>query len=411
MNYELFLAKRFTAAKQYKSSISSPIIKIAITAIALGVVMMLVTVATGIGLQRKIRDKIAVFKGHVVISNYDNNNSVTTQNPIDLKQQFYPNFTNVQGVAYVQPFASKAGIIRTEKDFEGVVFKGVGQKYNWTTLKEYLVAGAIPKLEGKVSNDVLISEELSDRLGLNVNDKFDTYFIKENPASLPNRRVFKVCGIYNSGFNEFDKSFILGDLRHIQKLNKWKVDQVGGFEVLLNDFESLEDKGGQIYSEIDSTLNSYTIYELYPSIFEWLKLFDTNIYIIIFIMVLVAGINMITALLVLILERTQTIGVLKALGANNWSVRKLFLYNASYLILRGLFWGNLIGVGLLLIQKYFGIISLDPETYYVNEAPVYLNLGYILILNIGTLLLCLLMLLVPSYIITKISPATAVKFE
>jgi lipoprotein-releasing system permease protein len=411
LNYELFLAKRFTAAKQHKSSISSPIIKIAITAIALGIVMMLVTVATGIGLQRKIRDKIAVFKGHIVITNYDNNNSVTTQNPISLEQNFYPNFNNIEEVAFVQPFASKAGIIRTAKDFEGVVLKGVDRNYNWSTIKEYLIEGEVPQFGEKASAQVLISQEMSDRLGLNLNDKFDTYFIKENPGSLPNRRIFEVSGIYNSGFSEFDKSFVLGDIRHIQKLNKWKLNQVGGFEVLLKDFESLETVGGKIYSDIDSTLNSHTIYELYPSIFEWLKLFDTNIYIIIIIMVLVAGINMITALLVLILERTQTIGVLKALGANNWSVRKLFLYNASYLILRGLFWGNVIGLSILLLQKYFGIISLDPETYYVSKAPVYINLGYILLLNLGTLLLCLLMLLVPSYIITKISPAKAVKFE
>lgn len=411
MNYELFLAKRFTAAKQYKSSISSPIIKIAITAIALGIVMMLITVATGIGLQRKIRDKIAVFKGHVVVTNYDNNNSVTTQNPINLSQDFYPEFKGVTGIEYVQPFASKAGIIRTEKDFEGIVLKGVGSNYNWESINEYIIDGKVPDFGEKVSNKVLISEEMSNRLGLTTNDKFDTYFIKENPGSLPNRRIFQVAGIYNSGFSEFDKSFVLGDIRHIQKLNKWTKDQVGGFEILLQDFESLEEKGGEIYASIDSTLNSHTIYDLYPSIFEWLKLFDTNIYIIIAIMILVAGINMITALLVLILERTQTIGVLKALGANNWSIRKMFLYNASYLILRGLFWGNVIGLSILLLQKYFGIISLDPETYYVSEAPVYLNVAYVLLLNVGTLILCLLMLLVPSYIITKISPAKAVKFE
>ncbi|MFC2127629.1 ABC transporter permease [Bacteroidota bacterium] len=411
MNYELFLAKRFTAAKQHKSSISSPIIKIAITAISLGIVMMLVTVATGLGLQNKIREKIAVFKGHVQIINYDNNNSETTQVPISKTQEFYPEFKNITGIKKVQVFASKAGIIRTEKDFEGVVLKGVDENYSWGSIQEYMVVGRLPNLSEKVSNEILISETISDRLGLKVGEKFDTYFIKDSGISRFNRRVFTICGIYNSGFQEFDQSIIIGDIRQIQKLNKWKADEVGGFEVVLEDFDTLEEKAHLIYSEIPSTLNSQSILEMYPSIFEWLQLFDTNIYIIIAIMILVAGINMITALLVLILERTQSIGVLKALGANNWSVRKIFLYNASYLILYGLFWGNVIGLSLLFVQKYFGIITLDPETYYVSKAPVYINLVYVLLLNLGTLILCLIMLLVPSYIITKISPAKAVKFE
>ncbi|WP_139959120.1 ABC transporter permease [Flavicella sediminum] len=411
MNYELFLAKRFTAAKQHKSSISSPIIKIAITAISLGIVMMLVTVATGLGLQNKIREKISVFRGHIQIINYDNNNSETTQIPISKNQEFYPNFKNIEGVKKVQVFASKAGIIRTEKDFEGVVLKGVGEDYNWESLQEYLVAGKLPVFTDKLSNEILISEVISDRLGLVTGDKFDTYFMKDSGVSRFNRRVFTVCGIYNSGFQEFDQSIVIGDIKHIRKLNKWKDDEVGGFEVVLADFDRLEEKSNLIYSEISSTLNSQSILEMYPSIFEWLRLFDTNIYIIIAIMILVAGINMITALLVLILERTQAIGVLKALGANNWSVRKIFLYNASYLIARGLFWGNTIGLSLLFVQKYFGVITLDPATYYVSEAPVYIHLGYVLLLNVGTLVLCLLMLLIPSYIITKISPAKAVKFE
>ncbi len=411
MNYELFLAKRFTSAKQHKSSISAPIIKIAISAIALGVVMMLITVATGVGLQNKIRDKIAVFKGHIQITNFDSNNSETNQTPISKNQNFYPKFSNVEGIKHIQVFALKGGVIRTEKDFEGVIFKGIGADYNWTVFKDYLMAGQLPKMGDTLTNKVVISKVISNRLGLQVGDRFDTYFIKDNPMKLPNRRIFEVGGIYNSGFKDFDENYILGDIKQVQKLNKWTPDMVGGFEVLVDDLESLQEKGNQVYAEIDSRLNSETILEIFPTIFEWLKVFDTNIIIIIIIMVLVAGINMITALLVLILERTQAIGILKALGSNNWSIRKLFLYNASYLIFRGLFWGNVIGLTLLLLQKYFGIIQLDPETYYVSVAPVYLDFWAILALNIGTLVLCLIMLLVPSYIITKISPAKAVKFE
>ena len=411
LNYELFLAKRFTASKKHKSSISSPIIKIAITAISLGIVLMLITVATGVGLQQKIREKISVFKGHIQISNYDNNNSETTQNPISRKQDFYPDFSMLQGVRDVQVFATKAGVIRTEQNFEGVVLKGVDDKYDWSGVSEYLMHGRLPNISDKTTNEVVISQLMSNRLGLEVDDKFDMYFIKERSSQLPNRRIFTVAGIYDSGFKDFDESFVLGDIKHIQKINKWEPNQIGGFEVFVDDFSKIKEVGASVYRDIDSTLNSRTLLELFPAIFEWLKLFDTNISIIIGIMILVAGINMITALLVLILERTQTIGILKALGSSNWSIRKMFLYNASYLIIRGLLYGNLVGLSLLYIQKFFKVVTLNPETYYVSSAPVSINFWHVIGLNVGTLILCLLMLLIPSYIITKISPAKAVKFE
>jgi lipoprotein-releasing system permease protein len=411
LNYELFLAKRFTSSKEYKSSISSPIIKIATAAIALGMVMMLISVATGMGLQRKIREKISVFEGHVQVVNYDNNHSEATQNPISKYQDFYPDFNGVFGVKSVAVFATKPGVIRTEKDFEGVVLKGVGHDYDWSRIAPYLVAGKLPDFSKSRSKEVLLSKTLSERLGIALNDTFSMYFLKEDSRTLPNRRLFQVVGLYNSGFAEFDKTLLFGDLRQIQHLNKWQESQVGGFEILLDNFEDLKIKGEAIYNEISSTLNSRTILESYPAIFEWLHLFDTNIYIIIAIMILVAGINIITALLVLVLERTQSIGLLKAMGASNWSVRKIFLYNASYLILRGLLWGNLVGLTLLFLQSYFGIIPLNPETYYVSEVPVYISFLHVLLLNLGTLLLCLLMLLVPSMIVTKISPVTALKFQ
>lgn len=411
MNYELFLARRFRTTKKDKSSISSPIIKIAITAISLGMVMMLVTVATGIGLKHKIREKLSLFNGHVSIVNYDNNTSETSQFPISKQQDFYPDFNKVSGVTKVQAYAIKAGLIRTEKDFEGIVLKGVDHEYDWSKLEEYIVEGQLPNIDSIArTSEVLISKIISERLGIQLGDKFDTYFIKDSPNKHPNRRVFRVCGIYNTGFNDFDKSYILGDLKHIQKLNKWKSDQIGGFEVFLEDFDQIDALGTAIYNEIDTTLNSKTILELYPAIFEWLQLFDKNITIIIGIMILVAGINMITALLVLILERTQTIGILKSMGANNWSIRKVFLYNASYIIFKGLCIGNLIGIFLLLLQKYFELVQLDPEIYYVSTAPVDINLWHVLFLNIGTLFLCLLMLLIPSIIITKITPSKSIKF-
>ncbi len=411
MNLEYFIAKRLITAKHFKSSISAPIIKIAISAIAIGMVMMIVSVATGIGLQQKIRDKVSAFNGHVIISNYDNNQSEVTLVPISKKQNFYPKFNSVPEVTHIQAIASKAGIIRTETAFEGIILKGVGTDYQWNNMKEYIVSGRLPDFSKGPNNEVVISQFLANRLNLKVGDTFNTFFIKEDQNQLPNSRRFKITGLFDSGFQEFDATYIIGDIRHIQRMNKWKPDEVGAFEVFVNDFNNIEAIGEKVYEQTTSTQDTQTIVEKYSYIFEWLKLFDFNIVIILGVMILVATINMVVALLVLILERTQMIGILKALGASNWSVRKTFLYNALYLIVRGLFWGNLIGISLLLIQQYFGIIQLNPENYYVNQAPVYLNWGYILLLNLLTVTVCFLVLLIPSYIITKISPVKAIRFD
>lgn len=411
MNLEYFIAKRLVTAKEYKSSISAPIIKIAIAAIAIGMVMMIISVATGIGLQQKIREKVSAFNGHIIISNYDNNQSEATLTPISKNQKFYPKFNSVDGISHIQAVATKAGIIRTEKAFEGIIFKGVGTDYKWDNIQEYLIAGHLPNLSSQLNSEVVISQFLADRLELKVGDAFNTFFIKENQNQLPNIRRFKITGIFNSGFQEFDATYIIGDIRHVQRMNKWTTNQIGAFEIFVQDFDQIQSVGEEVYQQTPSNLDSKTIIEKYSYIFDWLLLFDFNIIIILGVMILVATINMVVALLVLILERTQMIGILKALGANNWSVRKIFLYNAFYLIVRGLLWGNCIGIGVLLIQKYFGIIELNPENYYVNQAPVYFNLGYIAALNLLTVGVCFLVLLIPSYIITKISPIKAIRYE
>jgi len=411
LNFEFFIAKRLIRAKKYKSSISAPIIKIAIAAIAIGVIMMLVSFATGIGLQVKIREKIAAFNGHITIQSYDNNSSQVSLMPVSLKQDFYPEFKSVEGITHIQAVATKAGIIRTETDFEGVIVKGVGCDFMWENFEDFLIEGELPDYSDGLDEDILISEYISNRLGFKVGDKIITYFLREDEKKLPWVRAFVVKGIYSSGFQEFDELYVISDIRHIQRLNNWEKDQVGGFEVFIEDFDQLDQKGAEVYDNTNSFLDTQTIKQKYYSIFEWLSLFDFNIALIIGIMILVAGINMITALLVLILERTQMIGILKALGGSDWSIRKIFLYNASYLILLGLFWGNLIGLGLLFIQKYFKLFPLNPETYYVTEVPVYIGWQYILAVNVGTLILCLLMLLVPSIIISKISPVKAMKFD
>ncbi len=411
MNFEYFISKRLITSKHHKSNISAPIIKIAIAAIAIGMVMMIISVATGIGLQQKIRQKIAAFSGHIIISNFDDNQSQVSLEPISIKQNFYPNFNSVDGISHIQAVITKSGIIRTQTAFEGIVFKGVGKDYQWQNLQEYLIQGRLPKLSNTLNPEVLISKYLANRLQLKLGNKFNTFFMKNGGNQLPNIRVFEIVGIYNSGFQDFDATYIIGDIRHLQRINKWTPDQVGAFEVFIDDFSQIKQKGTEVYQQTSSTLDTQTIIEKYYFIFDWLKLFDFNIIIILIIMILVAAINMAVALLVMILERTQMIGILKAIGADNWTIRKIFLHNAAHLILRGLFWGNLIAIIILLVQQNFGVIKLNPENYYVNQAPVDINWLYIVLLNLMTIAICMLVLLVPSYIITKISPVKAIRYD
>ena len=410
MNLEYFIAKRLIVSKSYKSSVSSPIIKIAILAIALSILMMVMSVATGIGLQQKIREKLSAFNGHVIVSNFDDNQSQVTVEPIDSRLLPVSQLKKNGFITHVQPIITKGALIRTETDVEGIIFKGVDASYQWKNLKEFLVEGKIPTYKEGDINEVLISQFLANRLKLKVGSSFNTFFMKTQ-GKLPSMRKFKIAGIYNSGFQEFDSSYIIGNIEHLQRINKWQPSQVGAYEIFIDDFSKLDERAEEIYKTIPPTFNSTSISEKYFSVFEWLKLFDFNILVILIIMIGVATINMVVALLVLILERTQLIGMLKALGANNWSVRKIFLYNAAHLISRGLLWGNGIAILLLVVQKKFEIIKLNPESYYVSSAPVDINLQHILLLNVGTILICVLVLLIPSYLITKISPIKALKFD
>lgn len=413
MNFEYFLAKRLIKGAAHKVSISAPIIKIAIAAVALGLVMMLITVATSAGLQLKIREKVSAFNGHIQISNYDNNASDVSVVPVSLDQEFYPEFKSVDGIAHVQAVASKGGIIRTEDTFEGIIAKGVGNDYNWTVFNEYLVDGRLPDYSGILNDEVLMSSLMANRLHLKTGDSFFSFFLKDdNVDKLPNQRKFTITGLYDSGFEEFDGLYIFTDIRHIQRMNQWDEGQVGNFEVFLDSFDDIDLKSKEIYGKTLSSLDTQTILDKYYKIFEWISLFDFNTVLIISIVIIVSGFNMITALLVLILERTQMIGILKALGSANWSIRKVFLYNAAYLIGIGLLWGNTIGLGALWLQDMFKIAKFpNPQEYYIDYIPVYIDGLTILLLNIGVLILCLLMLLVPSYIITRITPVKAIKFE
>ncbi len=410
MNLEYFIAKRLNGATSYKSSASSTIIKIAILAITIGIVMMLIAIAVTLGLQQKIRSKVSAFNGDILVSNFDGNNSEETVNPISINQDFYPDFTSVPEVTHVQAVATRAGIIRTATDFEGVILKGLGADYDWSRIDDYLVEGRFPEFSGDLTTEMLMSRYLANRLGFNLGDKVIIYFINSETGK-PRPVRLDIVGIYESAYQEFDKVYVMADIRHVQRVNRWKKDEVGAFEVFVNDFDKVQDINNKVYQNTGSFLRSMTVLERNRNIFEWIKLFDFNMALIIAVMILVGGINMIVALLVLILERTRMIGVLKALGSSDLSIRKVFIYNAMYLIFMGLFWGNFIGLGFILIQKYAGVITLNPETYYVSVAPVYITVGHVIALNVGVFILCILMLLIPSYIITKISPVKSIRFE
>lgn len=413
MSLEYFVAKRLIRGKEHKINISAPIIKIAIAAIAIGVIMMLIAIATGVGLKMKIREKVAAFNGHIQIYNYDNNASEVSVVPISRDQDFYPEFNSVDGISHIQAVAAKGGIIRTEKTFEGIIAKGVGADYNWSVFEEYIEEGRTPDYSGDLNTEVLLSKLMANRLELKVGDSFFAFFLRDDDASqTPNQRRFEIIGIYDSGFEEFDSSYVFVDIRHIQRMNKWEEDQIGNFEIFLDDFDDIDEKTNDIYGQTVSYLDTQSIKNRYYKIFEWVDLFDFNIALIIGIMIIVGGINMITALLVLILERTPMIGILKALGSTNWSIRKIFLINAGYLIGIGLLWGNIIGLGLIALQDRYRFLKFpNPEEYYIDYIPVYISPITVIFLNVGVLVLCLLMLLVPSHSIARISPVKAIRFE
>jgi lipoprotein-releasing system permease protein len=413
LNVSLFIAQRLIGKSANKSQLSSPIVKIAIAAIAIGLVTMLISVATGLGLNYKIREKVAAFNGHIQIFSYETNASNISGSPVDIHQDFYPEFKGVSGVTHVQAVLQTPAIIRTTETFEGIVAKGVGTDYNWDVFETYLTNGRLPDYGNALNNEVLISENLANTLQLKLGDGFKTFFIKnEDRNSIPSQRNFKVVGMYNSGFESFDNTYIFTDIRHLQRISGWDTNQIGSFEVFIEDFNSIDQKTEEIYATTPSDLDVRSIKERYFNIFEWISLFDFNMILIIGIMILVGGINMITALLVLILERTPMIGLLKALGAQNWTVRKVFLYQAAYLIGLGLLFGNGIGLGLLFLQDRFKWVRFpNPKEYYITEVPVYIDVPIVLGLNGLVLLLSMLMLILPSIIVSKVSVVKALAFD
>ncbi len=408
MNFEFFIANRIFSKS--KGGFSRPIVRLGIISVALGLAVMIVSVAIVTGFQKQVRRKVVGFGADIQIGNFEVNSSYEAT-PIDKNQPFYPSLDTVEGIRHIQVFAQKAGIIKTADQIEGVILKGIGSDFDWSYFKSKMRKGKTFKVSDTVrTDDVIISRSLAERLNLKVDDPVRMYFVVKNEMQ-PRGRKFNISGIYETGLEEFDKLYVLCDIAHIQKLNKWDKGQVGGFEVFIDDFDDLDKMGKLVYETIGYKINSKTIRQLYPEIFEWLQLQDMNVVIILALMVLVAGITMVSTLLILILERTNMIGVLKALGTKNVSIRKIFIYNAVYIIGKGLLWGNIIGVGLCIAQAQFGIFKLNQESYYVSQIPINLNLMPLLYINGGTLLLCTLMLLIPTYIITKISPVKAIRFS
>ena len=410
MKFEFLLAKRIISTKAYKSSISAPIIKIGIIAIALSVIVMLISISTGIGLQNEIRDKVSAFNGHIIISNFDSNNSDESNTPITVDNDLLMVVNSIYNIKSVNQTALKFGISRTSDNFDGLLFKGVDSTYNWNNISDYLIEGFVPKISKSISDEVLISDNLSKKLNLNIEDSFQMIFSR-NLESKATIRKFNIVGLFDSGFNEIDDNIIFGDIKHLRRINKWKDDQSGALEVFINDFSLINETTKNIYLSTPSSYNTVNVKQRYSSIFDWIKIFDKNIIAILFIMVVVCSINIISVLLVLILERTNMIGILKSIGANNKSIKIIFLIIVSYIISLGLIIGNSVGLGLLFIQNQFSIIKLDPEIYYASKVPVYLSFDYILLLNFFTFLVCLLSVLLPSYLISKISPVNSIKFR
>lgn len=414
MNTELFIAKRIFSDKTVKKGISQPIVTIAVIGIALGLAVMILSVAIVTGFKSEISNKVIGFGSHIQILNYDSNLSFETA-PIDKRQSFNADLNNLKGIKNIQPFAIKAGIIKTEEDIQGIVLKGVDGNFDWSFFDQNMVTGETFRVNDSVkTNDIVISNYIAKLLKLKVGDRIATYFIQDPPRMRP----FTIKGIYETSLAEFDEKFALIDLKHIQKLNNWTDNQISGFEILIDDFSKLDKMSQDVHDIVgfhfnpDGTkLKVVSIREKYPQMFDWLDLTDMNVYIILALMIAVAGFNMVSGLLILILERTNMIGILKAMGTKNWSIRKIFLYQSAFLISKGLLWGNIIGIAICFLQVKFQIFKLDPTSYYLDAVPINLKVWHILALNSGTLAITVVMLIVPSYIISRLSPEKTIRFN
>jgi lipoprotein-releasing system permease protein len=414
MNLPYFIANRLIKGRRDDTSFSRPINVIAIIGIAMGLSVMILAVAILTGFKQQIREKVVGFGSHIQIMNFDSNISFETT-PISDTQQFIPIIKQLPGIAHVEVFATKAGIIRTDEEIQGVVLKGIGSDFDWSYFKSNMVDGSVFTVTDTGRTDkVIISKKIADMLKLKTGDSFAMLFIQDPPRM----RKFTISGIYETSLEEFDKMYVYCDIGHIKKLNGWNDDEVSGFEIFIKDFDKLDemtasvrDAIGYKITEEETKFKVTNIRIRYPQIFDWLNFQDINVIIIILLMLIVAGFNMISSLLILILEKTNMIGVLKSLGSEDLTIRRVFLYQAAYLIGKGLFWGNFIGIGLAFIQLKTGLVTLDAASYYIKTVPINLQLSHLLLLNLGTMIAIIVMLLVPSQLISRITPVKAIKYD
>mgnify|MGYP001163893981 CR=1 FL=1 len=397
--------------KQPKDKVSSRIINIATVAVTIGITLILISMAFSIGLQNEIRNKASLFNGQILITTFENNESQVSLTPFEDSEELRIQIKNHPGFQRIHSVALKAGMLKSSDNFEGVLLKGVGNEFDWNSLNIFLKKGSFPNFQQNTSNDILISETIANRLNLNVGDKVDAFFQSIQNDGFPKRRKFKIVGTYFSGFPDIDKNLIYSDIRQVQMLNQWKSNQIGGYEVFVNSFSQVSQIADELYKGLPSELNSIAISDRFKSVFQWISLFDFNVLIILIIMVLVGVINMATALLVMILERSRMIGLLKALGATHLMIQKIFMYNGIIIMTKGLFFGNLIGLLFYFFQYKYGWITLDPETYLVTIAPVSIGWFEILYLNLLFLSIATILLWIPSKIIMKFSPSQVLRFR
>ncbi|MGP2570598.1 ABC transporter permease [Ornithobacterium rhinotracheale] len=412
MKFSQYFAYKIAWGKTSQESLSRNIVRIGQFAVAIGIIVALITLSTGIGAKKEIKQKLADFGGHLTITPYNSNLSMDSDT-LHLNPDYYPKFPS-KNIEHIQSYAVKSGIIRSKESFDGVLFKGVDAKYDTVRFQKFLKKGHFPKFNpNKISDEVVISQEIANNFYLKVGSTFVMVFINEkNPEAKPIYRKFKVAGIYSTDIEQFDKLYVIGDLKQVQRINQWAPDVVGGYELFVPDVDQdLTPVKEEVNNLINYNLIALTATDHFSEIEEWIKIFDTNIFIILFIMLFVVVINMVMVLLILILERTHSIGVLKTLGANNSQIRQIFIAYAVFIMLPGLIAGNSIALLLLWIQSEFGIVQLPPENYYISQAPVFLSWQMILLVNLGSILISILALWLPSLLIKRITPTRALKVK
>lgn len=409
MNFTWWFAKKIAFGKNSKNNLSTTIIRIGQIAVAIGVMVALITISTGVGARKGIKQKLADFNGHITIKPYNSNLSFNSDS-ISLNQSFYPKFNEVPSIEHIQAIATKSGIVRTAENFSGIVLKGVGTDFDVKRFQSYITKGKFPKYDSEsLSTEVVFPEKIAKELRLDVDSSFVTYFLQD--TGKPIYRRFTISALFSTDIKDFDDIYVIGDIKQVQRLNKWNSNTVGGFELFTKDIENLEVVSNQVNDHIGFHLYAQSASSSFSQINDWISIFDTNIFVVLFIMMVVVIINMIMVLLILILERTHSIGLLKTLGATNWKIRGIFINYTLFIMLPGLLVGNVLGIGMLLIQKYFKIIKLPAENYYLSYAPVNLDITHILLLNIGAIIISCIILLVPSYMISKITPNQAMKIK